>query len=135
LKIPSHHSIRKRLGQGWLGARRDIASGWPGFDGAYLKDIPASSYAGERLPDGRVLVEKVDENGDLWPLDPRLDLWSHSPDGFNFGCAGSGPSQLALAILFDPEGNSEDPAGAGHARPFSGKGLILCHTARPQGES
>jgi len=26
-------------------------------------------------------------------------VWNHSPDGFNWGYAGSGPAQLALAIL------------------------------------
>ena len=32
-------------------------------------------------------------------LDPRLDLWNHSPTGFEWGYGGSGPAQLALAIL------------------------------------
>jgi len=32
-------------------------------------------------------------------LDPRFDLMNHSPDGFSWGYEGSGPSQLALAIL------------------------------------
>jgi hypothetical protein len=35
------------------------------------------------------------------PLPLRLDLWNHSPTGFEFGCGGSGPAQLALAILAD----------------------------------
>lgn len=35
------------------------------------------------------------------PLDPRLDLWNHSPTGFEWGYEGSGPAQLALAILAD----------------------------------
>lgn len=34
-------------------------------------------------------------------LDPRLDLWGHSPDGFRWGYPGSGAAQLALAILAD----------------------------------
>jgi len=33
------------------------------------------------------------------PLDPRADLVNHSPDGFAWGYPGSGPAQLALAIL------------------------------------
>lgn len=28
-----------------------------------------------------------------------LAVWNHSPDGFNWGYGGSGPAQLALAIL------------------------------------
>ena len=34
-------------------------------------------------------------------LDSRLDLCFHSPDGFEWGYCGSGPAQLALAILAD----------------------------------
>lgn len=34
-------------------------------------------------------------------LDPRLDIVNHSPDGFSWGYYGSGPAQLALAILAD----------------------------------
>ena len=33
------------------------------------------------------------------PLDLRLDLRFHSPTGFEWGYPGSGPAQLALAIL------------------------------------
>lgn len=35
------------------------------------------------------------------PLPPRLDLRNHSPSGFDWGGAGSGCAQLALAILAD----------------------------------
>jgi hypothetical protein len=28
-------------------------------------------------------------------------VWNHSPDGFNWGYGGSGPSQLALAVLLE----------------------------------
>ena len=35
------------------------------------------------------------------PLNPRLDLWNHSPTGFEWGYGGSGPAQLALALLVD----------------------------------
>lgn len=35
------------------------------------------------------------------PLDPSRSqkIWNHSPDGFNWGYGGSGPAQLALALL------------------------------------
>ncbi len=33
------------------------------------------------------------------PLDPRLDLHAYSENGFEWGYDGSGPLQLALAIL------------------------------------
>jgi len=41
------------------------------------------------------------------PLDPRLDLRKHSPTGFEWGYGGSGPAQLALAILADHLGDDE----------------------------
>ncbi len=41
------------------------------------------------------------------PLDPRLDLVNHSPTGFAHGYAGSGPAQLALAILADYTGDDQ----------------------------
>jgi len=42
-------------------------------------------------------------------LDPKpsLKIRNHSPDGFAWGYMGSGPSQLALAILLDYYGDAE----------------------------
>lgn len=51
-----------------------------------------STYAG--LPGGRVTV-------DGRTLKKRLDLRRHSPTGFSWGYSGSGPAQLALAIMAD----------------------------------
>lgn len=39
-------------------------------------------------------------------LDPRYDLRNHSPAGFEFGYGGSGPAQLALALLAHACGDS-----------------------------
>lgn len=41
------------------------------------------------------------------PLNPRFDLRNHSPDGFEWGYGGSGPSQLALAIVADHTGSDD----------------------------
>ena len=41
------------------------------------------------------------------PLNTRLDLWNHSPTGFEWGYGGSGPAQLALALLADCLGDDE----------------------------
>lgn len=43
-------------------------------------------------------------------IDPKRsqDVYNHSPDGFNWGYGGSGPAQLALAILL--EFSDEDTA-------------------------
>jgi hypothetical protein len=58
-------------------------------------------YIGKRagLGAARVFVEHGDE------LNPRLDLRNHSPDGFEWGYFGSGPAQLALALLCDATGD------------------------------
>lgn len=42
-------------------------------------------------------------------LDPKPSqkLFNHSPDGFMWGYGGSGPAQLALAILMKATGNND----------------------------
>jgi hypothetical protein len=44
---------------------------------------------------------RVVEDGGFRMLDPRNDVYNHSPDGFMWGYGGSGPAQLALALLLD----------------------------------
>ena len=58
-------------------------------------------YAGRR--EGYAAIVTVDGRR----LNPRRDLWNHSPSGFEWGYCGSGPAQLALAILADHCGNDE----------------------------
>jgi Family of unknown function (DUF6166) len=41
------------------------------------------------------------------PLPLRLDLFNHSPAGFSWGYGGSGPTQLALALLADALGDDD----------------------------
>lgn len=53
---------------------------------------------------GRVFIE----HGDA--LNPRFDLRNHSPDGFEWGYYGSGPAQLALALLSDVLGGGAEAA-------------------------
>lgn len=38
-------------------------------------------------------------------LDARLDLMNHSPTGLSWGYNGSGPAQLALALIADATGD------------------------------
>jgi hypothetical protein len=62
------------------------------------------TYHGRRLHDGGTVGGAevwTEVEGQRTPLDPRLDLWNHSPTGLNWGYGGSGPAQLALAILAD----------------------------------
>lgn len=42
---------------------------------------------------------RVSVDGEPVPLEPSLKVFPHSPSGFEVGYGGSGPAQLALAIL------------------------------------
>jgi hypothetical protein len=59
-------------------------------------------YEGRR--EGHAVIVTVDGRR----LNPRLDLWNHSPTGFEWGYGGSGPAQLALAILADHLDDDEE---------------------------
>jgi hypothetical protein len=58
------------------------------------------TYHGRRTRDGCTVQVREDGQPPRF-LDPRLDLCNHSPTGFEWGYPGSGPAQLALAILAD----------------------------------
>jgi hypothetical protein len=58
-------------------------------------------YEGRR--EGYAVIVTVDGRR----LNPRRDLWNHSPTGFEWGYCGSSPAQLALAILADHCGNDQ----------------------------
>jgi hypothetical protein len=58
------------------------------------------TYRGFRGINGTPMVT-VYESGQEHVLDARLDLMKHSPTGIEWGYTGSGPAQLALAILAD----------------------------------
>jgi len=60
---------------------------------------------------GRRTGSATDVMVDGEPLNPRLDLWNHSPTGFEWGYGGSGPAQLALALLADCLEYEEDAIG------------------------
>lgn len=70
-------------------------------------------YRGKRLAiNGRVnpscdSVVTVVDGANTKPLPWRLDLYNHSPTGLNWGYGGSGPAQLALALLADVLNNDE----------------------------
>ena len=49
-------------------------------------------------------------DGSPLPLQPSLLVRQHSPTGFEWGYMGSGPSQLALALLLDATGSAERSA-------------------------
>lgn len=66
------------------------------------------SYLGSNTGAGPQTVILHSTNGNT-VLDPKLSqkAWNHSPDGFQWGYEGSGPAQLALAILLDVTGDKE----------------------------
>lgn len=74
-------------------------------------------YRGTRWHDEHVYHDEGTLIIQVWPTDtshyvhyslhPRYDLANHSPDGFNWGFHGSGPSQTALAILADALGDDK----------------------------
>ncbi len=57
-------------------------------------------YWGRRGPDGPSVHIRCPEDPHFpYPLHARLDLANHSFTGFEWGYGGSGPAQLALALL------------------------------------
>jgi hypothetical protein len=52
-----------------------------------------------------VCVRVVDFGHDA-PLNPRFNIRNHSPTGFEWGYGGSGPAQLALALVVDACGEA-----------------------------
>lgn len=62
-----------------------------------------AKYIGIRTPNG--LTVKVERGGKQRELPPQLGVINHSPSGFECGYHGSGPAQLALAILVDVLGD------------------------------
>jgi hypothetical protein len=71
-------------------------------DGASLTDRPTVKYVGVRTVGGATVAR---EDGRVNPLPLRTDIRPHSPTGFEWGYGGSGPAQLALAILADAVGS------------------------------
>jgi len=63
-------------------------------------------YQGIRTTQGCEVTVREDD-GPPRPLAPRLDLRNHSPTGFSWAYAGSGPAQLSLALLADALGDDE----------------------------
>jgi hypothetical protein len=48
---------------------------------------------------GDITTKKIKVNGKILSPEHSLKVINHSPDGFNWGYEGSGPAQLALALL------------------------------------
>lgn len=62
-------------------------------------------------------VVLVQDGGREYELPPRLELRHHSPTGFEWGYCGSGPAQLALALVADATESSVcEPAVYQHVK-------------------
>ena len=61
-----------------------------------------SIYRGLRYQEAGNLV--VSKDGEVLSPVPSQRAYNHSPDGFQWGYGGSGPAQLALALLLDVTG-------------------------------
>ncbi len=75
------------------------------------------TYSGVRT-ESRCAVTVEDDSGGSRGLDPRFDLRSHSPSGFEWGYGGSGPAQLALALAADVLGDDEAALGVAQRLKF-----------------
>jgi hypothetical protein len=63
-----------------------------------IKSPLVEIYQGRRTSDGTCEILSDGKRLHLWR---SLAVWNHSPTGFEWGYAGSGPAQSALAILLD----------------------------------
>ena len=72
---------------------------------------PETRYWGKRIskPGHQPVYKQLLPDGESTELLAAASqkLRNHSPDGFEFGYCGSGPAQLALALLLDVTGNPE----------------------------
>ena len=75
------------------------------------KTYPETKYWGKKISTGgpQPVFKQLLPDGEKTELSPfaSLQLRDHSPDGFQWGYGGSGPAQLALALLLDVTGNPE----------------------------
>jgi len=68
--------------------------------------IGYSTWRREENGDANLYDEQVfAREGRVRPLEPRFDLANFSPDGLSWGYGGSGPSQLAVAMLMEVLGD------------------------------
>lgn len=72
---------------------------------------PETKYWGKRILacGPQPVYKKLLPDGQTTELSPVTSqkLRNHSPDGFQWGYGGSGPAQLALALLLDVTGNPD----------------------------
>ena len=77
----------------------------------WLHQINLAKTPANNVYEGKIEGEHKEEfvylNGKRLDHRPSLKIVNHSPDGFSWGYMGSGPAQLALAILLEETGDVE----------------------------
>ena len=86
-------------------------------------------YVGYRQR-GQAIVEKLPCQERLTP-DRSPELMNHSPSGFEWGYGGSGPAQLALAVLLDYTG--DEAFALDHYQEFKTEVVSQLDCARSDG--
>lgn len=66
-----------------------------------VRKINATWYTGRRIFHKKGFASEIEVLADRRPLYGFNDEVNHSPDGFNWGYGGSGPAQLAYALVRD----------------------------------
>jgi len=61
----------------------------------------------KHLLDGDAETREVYLDGNFLDPRPSQKIHNHSPDGFNWGYGGSGPAQLALAVILKLTGKPD----------------------------
>lgn len=69
----------------------------------YVEAWREARYTGIRTGRGAMVYRP---DGSRLEPGPSLELCRHSPDGFGWGYRGSGPAQLALALILDHTGDA-----------------------------
>lgn len=119
---PDMDSFRKHIDK-MEGAAQDIADLGRKLGEQVSEDAPPMRqgivYRGVRLDAGKCTVCIVAPATGIGPekldLIPSLAVKAHSPTGFEWGYLGSGPSQLALAMLLDVSGSPDTALAHYHA--------------------
>ena len=92
--VPVSAVIREALRRALPAIHREIKRNTPG----------GGCYVGRREPTGAMVTRP---DGSPLPLEPSLAVCRLSPSGFEWGFQGSGPAQLALALLLDHTGDPD----------------------------
>lgn len=113
IEISDFNYWRGQLVDRWQGERQETGEKWgPFYRGQHIwlrdeifKKVPMIYPFLMKIPNESTHIKGSFDSGTVWINGIRLlpndsqKVHNHSPDGFKWGYGGSGPAQLALAIL------------------------------------